>query len=219
MCSLSKGTTCSSLCGPIFYPHQLCVCRCPCWSPWYGSPWFWEPTRKAKTAEDDHTADSLTARPVPAQALLKGHKYSSHNIVTRKAANQWRVQPGFPQNWTQIPPKQDHIHGRKQEGNPTLRSCHWLRSIQGTWACTLESQGKMQSPLISAALQNRFTADSVSLHLHLWRFALHTSVQWCNTNALQQCSGQNAIPTVQCCSCRNLLFIQVCSKPATKHCS
>ena len=38
-------------------------------------------------------------------------------------------------------------------------------------------QGKMQSPLFSAALQKRLTAGSVSLQLHLWRFALHTGVQ------------------------------------------
>ena len=63
-------------------------------------------------------------------------------------------------------------------------------------------QGKMQSPLFSAALQNRLTAGSVSLHLHLWRFALHTGVQWHITNALQQGSGQNGIPTVQCCSAK-----------------
>ena len=63
-------------------------------------------------------------------------------------------------------------------------------------------QGKMQSPLFSAALQKRLTAGSVSLHLHLWRFALHTGVQWQITNPLQQGSGQNAIPTVQCCSAK-----------------
>ena len=38
-------------------------------------------------------------------------------------------------------------------------------------------EGKMQSPLFSAALQNRLTAGSVSLQLHLWRLALHTGVQ------------------------------------------
>ena len=38
-------------------------------------------------------------------------------------------------------------------------------------------QGKMHSPLFSAALQRRLTAGSVSLQLHLWRFALHTGVQ------------------------------------------
>jgi len=38
-------------------------------------------------------------------------------------------------------------------------------------------QGKMQSPLFSAALQNRLTAGSVALQLHLWRLALHTGVQ------------------------------------------
>ena len=38
-------------------------------------------------------------------------------------------------------------------------------------------QGKMHPTLFSAALQNRLTAGSVSLQLHLWRFALHTNVQ------------------------------------------
>jgi hypothetical protein len=38
-------------------------------------------------------------------------------------------------------------------------------------------QGKMQSPMFSAALQNRLTAATVSLQIHLWRFALHTGVQ------------------------------------------
>ena len=63
-------------------------------------------------------------------------------------------------------------------------------------------QGKTQSPLFSAALQKRLTAGSVSLQLHLWRFALHIGVQWHITNTLQHCSGQNAIPTVQCCSAK-----------------
>ncbi len=49
-------------------------------------------------------------------------------------------------------------------------------------------QGKMQSPLFSAALQNRLTAGSVSMQLHLWRYALQTSV--------------DAVPTVQCCSAK-----------------
>ena len=61
-------------------------------------------------------------------------------------------------------------------------------------------QGKMHLPLFSAALQNRLTAGSVSLQLQLWRFDLHTDVQWPTTNALQLCSGQDASPTVQCCS-------------------
>ncbi len=39
------------------------------------------------------------------------------------------------------------------------------------------AQGKMHSPLISVVLQNRLKAGSVALHLHLWRFALHTGVQ------------------------------------------
>ena len=63
-------------------------------------------------------------------------------------------------------------------------------------------QGKMQSPLFSAALQNRLSAGSVSVQLHHWRFALPTGVQWLTTYALQQCSGHNAVPTVQCCSAK-----------------
>ncbi len=38
-------------------------------------------------------------------------------------------------------------------------------------------QGTMKSPLFSAALQNKLTAGSMSLHLHLWRFAVYTAVQ------------------------------------------
>ena len=61
------------------------------------------------------------------------------------------------------------------------------------------AQGKMQSPLFSVALQNRLKAGSVSLQSHLWSFALHTGVQGASTNAVQLCSRQNAVPTVQCC--------------------
>ena len=39
----------------------------------------------------------------------------------------------------------------------------------------------------------------MSLHIQLWRFALHTGVQGPSTNALQLCLGHNAGPTVQCC--------------------
>jgi len=63
-------------------------------------------------------------------------------------------------------------------------------------------QGKMQSPLFSAALQSRLTAGSASLQSHLWSFALHTGVQGASTNAVQLCSRQNAVPTVQCCSAK-----------------
>jgi len=63
-------------------------------------------------------------------------------------------------------------------------------------------QGKMQSPLFIAALQTRMTAGSVSLHLRLWTFALHAGVQQPSTNALQPCSGHNAIATVKCCSAK-----------------
>ena len=64
------------------------------------------------------------------------------------------------------------------------------------------SKGKMQSLLFSAALQNRLTAGSVSLQSHLWMFAVHPGVHWPSTNAMQLCSGQNAVPTVQCCSAK-----------------
>ncbi|DBB02981.1 TPA: hypothetical protein ACH3X1_013570 [Trebouxia sp. C0004] len=105
-------------------------------------------------------------------------------------------------------------------------------------------QGKMQSPLFSVALQNRLSAGSLSLQLHLWRFAHYTGVQGPSTNALQQGSGQNASSTLQCCSAKqalsrqfvtavapmeicslyrytyaNLLFIQVCRDPPQMLCS
>jgi len=38
-------------------------------------------------------------------------------------------------------------------------------------------QGKMQFPPFSVAVQNRLTADIVSLQLHLWVFALRKGVQ------------------------------------------
>ena len=59
-------------------------------------------------------------------------------------------------------------------------------------------QGKMQSSLCNAGLQTRLTPGSLSLRLHLWRFALHTGLQWPSTNALQLSSRQNAVLTVQC---------------------
>ena len=59
-------------------------------------------------------------------------------------------------------------------------------------------QCKMQFSLCSAGLQTRLTAGSVSLRLHLWRFALHTGLQWPSTSALQLSSRQNAVLTVQC---------------------
>ncbi len=62
-------------------------------------------------------------------------------------------------------------------------------------------QVKIASPLFNAALQIRLTACSVSLQLHLRRFALQTGVQRCNTNALQHWSGQNSFPTVLWCEC------------------
>jgi len=65
--------------------------------------------------------------------------------------------------------------------------CHWsytygyllfvkVYSEPATKHCSTV-QGKMQFPLFSVAVQNKLTADSVSLRLHLWRFVLHTGVQ------------------------------------------
>ena len=45
----------------------------------------------------------------------------------------------------------------------------------------------MQSPPLSAAMQDRLAAGSVTLQLHLWIFAVHTGVQYPNTIALQHC--------------------------------
>jgi len=43
--------------------------------------------------------------------------------------------------------------------------------VQGTL------QGKMPALLFPAAVQTRLTSGTVSLQLHLWRFAFHTGVQ------------------------------------------
>ena len=45
-------------------------------------------------------------------------------------------------------------------------------------------QGRVASLLLIATLQNRLTAGTVSLQLHLGGFALHTGVQGSNINAL-----------------------------------
>ncbi len=42
----------------------------------------------------------------------------------------------------------------------------------------------------------------MSVQIHLWRFAFHTGVQRCNTNALQHWSGHISFPTVLCCSAK-----------------
>jgi len=58
------------------------------------------------------------------------------------------------------------------------------------------AQGKKQTHLLSAALQNRLTSSLVSLSKHLSRFSLSIGVQWPIINALQLCSGQKSLPTV-----------------------
>ncbi|DBA88309.1 TPA: hypothetical protein ACH3X1_016528 [Trebouxia sp. C0004] len=84
-------------------------------------------------------------------------------------------------------------------------------------------QGKMQFPLFSAALQNRLTASSVSLQLHIWIFALHTGVlrakrSFHSSVLLCKTGSQQAV--FHCSyTYGHLLFIQVCSDPAHMHCS
>ena len=60
--------------------------------------------------------------------------------------------------------------------------------------------GKMSSSVFSAALQNRLTTCRTSLYLHPCRFALHQGAQRTSTNAVQHCSGQDELPSVQWCS-------------------
>ncbi len=59
----------------------------------------------------------------------------------------------------------------------------------------------LHSTLISAALQARVTPGFWHCKYTLWKFALHTGVQWPNTSALQHCSGHNCISqcSVQLC--------------------
>ena len=73
----------------------------------------------------------------------------------------------------------------------------------------------------------------MALEPHLWRFAVHTGVQSCNTKALQHWQGrkdsplftaalQNRLTKCLCHwnhTCGDLLFIQGCSDAAPKHCS
>jgi len=66
----------ATLCETKQIEQRICLCISA-----------WEPTAKAKTAEDDHTANSITARTVPTQALPKGHKHYIYSLVTWRAAN------------------------------------------------------------------------------------------------------------------------------------
>ena len=52
----------------------------------------------------------------------------------------------------------------------------------------------MQSPPLSAAMQDRLAAGSVTLQLHLWIFAVHTGVQYPNTSALNTVEGKMQSP-------------------------
>ena len=61
-------------------------------------------------------------------------------------------------------------------------------------------QGKMQSPLLSAALQTKLTAGLCHCK---YTYGYLLLIQVCSehfTKAMQHCSRQNAVPTAQCCS-------------------
>ena len=68
------------------------------------------------------------------------------------------------------------LHSR-QVSSDTYGDLLFIQVSSDSHMLCSKDQGKMQSPLFSAALQKRLTAGSVSLQLHLWRFALHTGVQ------------------------------------------
>ena len=60
----------------------------------------------------------------------------------------------------------------------------------------------MQCPQLSAALQDRLAAGSVTLQLHLW-----SSCSYSDPTPVHCNTGQMAVPTAQCCSAR-----QACSR-------
>ncbi len=93
------------------------------------------------------------------------------------------------------------------------------------------AQGKLSSPVFSAALQNSLTACTLSLCLHLsssYRCAV--SEHQC-TAALLRATSAPQCSLLPCktgsqfalCHCvytyADLLFIQVCNEPASMHCS
>ena len=91
---------------------------------------------------------------------------------------------------------------------------------------------KIAPLLFSAALQNRLTAGTVSLQLHLWRFALHTGVcsdatpMLCSTGQIASLLFSAAVQirlTACLCHCKytygDLDFIPVCSDATPMHCS
>ena len=84
-------------------------------------------------------------------------------------------------------------------------------------------QGKMQSPLFSAALQYRLTPGSLALQIHLWRFSLCSDAAQMNCSYVQ---GKMQLPQFSktgshqalChsrCTYGDLLFRQVCK--VTQH--
>jgi len=88
-------------------------------------------------------------------------------------------------------------------------------------------QGKMQSPLFSAALQHLLTPGSLALQIHLWRFSLCSDAAQMNCSYVQ---GKMQLPQFSktgshqaLCHSRftygDLLYIQVCSDIAPMHCS
>ena len=93
--------------------------------------------------------------------------------------------------------------------------------------------GQKRLPTVHCCLAKQADSMFMPLESHLWRFAVHTGVQSCNTKALQHWQGrkdsplftaalQNRLTACLCHwnhTCGDLLFIQGCSDAAPKHCS
>jgi hypothetical protein len=95
----------------------------------------WEPAAKAKTAEDDHTANSLTVSAVPTQAVYCTYSKASNTVATawfipRSPEEQLSSEKCRENSYkTELKLHPDHIiytDGHflfEQEENPTYRFC------------------------------------------------------------------------------------------------
>ena len=115
-----------------------------------------------------------------------------------------------------------------------MEICSSYRGAVMQHQSTAALAGQKRLPTVHCCSAKQADSMLMPLESHLWRFALHTGVQSCNTKALQHWSGQKSFPTVQCCSAKQAhskhvaleshlwrfaLFIQGCSDAAPKHCS
>ena len=100
-----------------------------------------------------------------------------------------------------------------------------------SYRCAVAGQKRL--PTVHCCFAKQADSMFMPLESHLWRFAVHTGVQSCNTKALQHWQGrkdsplftaalQNRLTACLCHwnhTCGDLLFIQGCSDAAPKHCS